>query len=99
MRVIASPEAVAFVRERGGRVFVWPLDLEGPSAGRGVFALEASTASPGAEHDFVRFAGEEIEVLLDTTEHGAPAELHLAVKGWPRKQVRAYWDGRSYGRA
>lgn len=98
MRVIASPEAIAFVRERGGRVFVWPLDLEGPNAGRGVFALEASTDSPGAERDFVRFAGEGIDVLVDTTEHGVPDELHLALKGWRRRQVRAYWNGHSYGR-
>lgn len=98
MRVIASPEAIEFVRERGGRVFVWPLVLEGPSTGRGVFALEASTDSPGADHDFVRFGGEDIEVLLDTAEHGAPEELHLALKGTFRKQVRAYWNGHSFGR-
>jgi hypothetical protein len=98
VRVIASPEAIEFVRERGGSVFIWPLALEGPTAGRGVFALEASTESPGAVRRFVRFAGEEIEVLVDTTEHGAPDELHLALTGWRRKQVRAYWNGRSYGR-
>lgn len=98
MRVIASPEAIALVREGGGRVFVWPLDLEGPSAGRGVFALEASTVSPGADRPFVRFAGEDVDVFLDTSAHGAPDELHLAVTGWFRKRVRAYWNGHSYGR-
>jgi hypothetical protein len=98
VRVIASLEAIAFVRERGGCVFVWPVTLEGPTAARGVFALEASTGSPGADHDFVRFAGEGIDVLIDTTDHGVPDELHLAVKGWRRKQVRAYWNGHSYGR-
>jgi hypothetical protein len=98
VRVIASPEAVSFIRERGGRVFVWPLTLEGPSAGRGVFALEASTESPGPERGFARFSGEDIDVLIDTAEHGTPDELHLALKGWPRKKVRAYWNGHSYGR-
>jgi hypothetical protein len=98
VRVIASPEAIALVREGGGRVFVWPLDLEGPSAGRGVFALEASTDSPGADRPFVRFAGEDVDVFLDTSVHGAPDELHLAVTGWFRKRIRAYWNGHSYGR-
>jgi hypothetical protein len=98
VRLIASPEAVAFVRERGGRAFVWPLELEGPSLGDGVFALEVSTESPGAEHGFARFAGEEIDILIDTTEHGVPDELHLAVKGWRRKRLCAYWNGHSYGR-
>ncbi|HET7236650.1 MAG TPA: hypothetical protein VFK59_09480 [Actinomycetota bacterium] len=96
--MIASPEAVAFVRERGGRVFVWPLTLEGPTAGRGVFALEASTESPGAGRGFVRFGGAGFDVLIDTTEHGVPEELHLALTGWWRRRLRAYWNGHSFGR-
>jgi hypothetical protein len=98
MRVIASAEAIAFVLERGGRAFVWPLELEGPSLGHGVFALEVATESPGAGHEFVRFAGEEIDILFDTSEHGLPEDLHLAVKGWRRKHLCAYWNGHSYGR-
>ena len=99
VRVVAAAEAVEFVRERGGRLFVWPLALEGPTGGAAVFALEASTESPGAEREFARFAGQGFDVLIDVTEHGAPEELHLAVKGWPRKRIRAYWNGKSFGRA
>jgi hypothetical protein len=98
MRVIASEEAVGFVRERGGRAFVWPLELEGPSLGQGVFALEVATESPGADRGFVRFAGEEIDILFDATVHGVPDELHLAIKGWRHKRLCAYWNGHSYGR-
>ena len=98
MRVIATREAVGFIRERGGTVFVWPLTLEGPTAVRGVFALEASTDSPGAEHGFVGFAGEGFDVLIDVTEHGVPDELHLALSGWRRQRLCAYWNGHSYGR-
>jgi len=98
VRVIVSPEAVEFVCKRGGRVFVWPLEMRGPTGAATVFALEASTESPGADHGFVRFGGEGFDVLLDTTQHGVPDELHLAVKGWRRKQIRAYWNGHSYGR-
>ena len=98
MRVIATHEAVEFVRERGGTAFVWPLTLEGPTAGRGVFALEASTESPGADHGFVRFGGEGFDVLIDATEHGVPDELHLALTGWRRRRLRAYWNGHSCGR-
>jgi len=98
VRVIATREAVGFIRERGGTVFVWPLTLEGPTAGRGVFALDASTDSPGAEHGFVGFAGEGFDVLIDVTEHGVPDELHLALSGWRRQRLCAYWNGHSYGR-
>ena len=61
VRVVAADEAVAFVRERGGQVFVWPLTLDAPTGGADVFALEASTESPGVEHEFVRFSGEVVE--------------------------------------
>lgn len=95
MRLVTTPEAEAFIRERGGRVFVWPLDLEGPAA---VFALEASTESPGVERGFVVFGAGGFEVLFDPQDHGVPDELHLAVKGWRTKRIRAYWNGHSYGR-
>jgi hypothetical protein len=98
MRVIASPDAVAFVRDRGGRVFVWTLPMEGPIGGSAVFALEASTESAGPERDFVRLAGGDFDVLIDTGARSLPDELHFAVKGWRRKRIRAYWNGKSYSR-
>lgn len=99
VRVVAADEAVAFVSERGGQVFVWPLTLDAPTGGADVFALEASTESPGVDHEFVRFAGEGLDVLIDTSEHGLPDELHLAVTGWRTKRIRAYWNGNSFGRS
>ena len=99
MRVVASPEAIAFVRERGGRVFVWTVTLDAPTGAAAVFSLEASTDSPGAEREFVRFAGDEFDVFLTAEERGLPDELHLAVKGWRRRRIRAYWNGKSFGRA
>ena len=98
MRVVAAADAVEYVRERGGHLFVWPLDMDSPTGGAVVFALEASTESPGVDREFARFAGEGFDVLIDTSQHGAPDELHLAVKGWRRKRIRAYWNGNSFGR-
>jgi hypothetical protein len=34
--------------------------------------------------------------LIDAGGADLPNELHLDVKGWPRKRVRAYWNGRNY---
>lgn len=98
MRVLASPEAVAFVRDRGGRVFVWTLPMDAPTGGATVFALEASTDSPGPERDFVHLSGSNFDVLIDTGARALPDELHFAVKGWRRKRIRAYWNGRSFSR-
>ena len=98
VRVVAAEAAVAYVREHGGQVFVWALTLDAPTGGADVFALEASTESPGVEHEFVRFSGEGLDVLIDAGEHGLPDELHLALKGWRTKRIRAYWNGNSFGR-
>jgi len=98
MKVVASPEAVEFVRGGGGRVFVWAVPLDAPTGGATVFALEASTDSPGAERAFVRLAGEDFDVLLDIGDRALPEELHFAVKGWRHRGIRAYWNGHSYGR-
>lgn len=78
---------------------MWAIPLDAPTGGATVFALEASTESPGAARAFVRFAGDEFDVLFDSEERGLPDELHLAVKGWRRKRIRAYWNGNSFGRA
>jgi hypothetical protein len=95
VRVIASPEAVEFIRDRGGQLFVWPVTME-YGYGRDVFVLEASTDSPGAERPFRRFAGTDFDVLLDTGEREPPEELHVDVKGWRRRTVRAYWNRQSF---
>lgn len=98
MRVLATPEAVAFVRQGGGRLFVWTLPMDVPSGGASLFALEASTESPGVEHDFQRLSGPDFDVLIDAGDRGLPEELHVALKGWRQKRIRAYWNGNSFGR-
>jgi hypothetical protein len=94
MRIVATPDAVEFVRARGGQVFVWILPMA--YGYHPIFVLEASTDSPGAEHRFHRFEGEDIEVFMDSGDHDLPDSVHLAVKGVLRKQVRAYWNGHSF---
>lgn len=96
MKVVASPEAIAFVAERGGRVFVWAVPMDTPTGP--VFALEASTESPGADREFRRLAGEDFDLLIDVGERPLPDELHFAIKGWRRRGIRAYWNGHSFGR-
>lgn len=99
MRVFATTEAVDYVRHHGGHVFVWPLDMDAPTGGAVVFALEASTESPGPDGEFARFVGDGFDVLFETTEHGVPDELHIALRGWRRKRLRAYWNGNSFARS
>lgn len=95
MHVLATPAAVEFIRERGGQVFVWAISMA--YGYQPVFSLEASTDSPGADHEFERFRVGEIELLLDTDGRELPESVHLDVRGRFRRGLRAYWNGRSFG--
>ncbi len=96
MKVVATPDAIEFVRTHGGHVFVWTEPMR-YAYGFNVFVLEASTESPGVTREFLRFEGGEINLLFDPGEHDTPDEIHLALVGRLRKQVRAYWNGKSFG--
>jgi hypothetical protein len=96
MKVLASPELSAHVREHGGALFVW---VDRLATSPDVGYLEASTESPGAEREFVRLSSEGFELLFDGGAAGQPEELHLVLAGRRTKRVRAYWNGNSFLRA
>lgn len=91
MRVTASPEAVSLAREQGGKVYVHARRAR--CCGGALILLE--TASEPGERTFRRFEADGIEVYLD--EHlRPPDELELAVAGFRRRVLRAYWNGCAY---
>ncbi len=90
--VVASPEAVQLVQERGGKLFVWAKRTR--CCRGGLTFLEAATEAP--EREFRRFGGGEIELYLDERLQRLPDELHLEVKGRRQKRVEVFWDGCAY---
>ena len=72
MRVVASSEAVAFVRERGGRLFLWPRSAR---CCRSVMWLESST-EPDHDREFRRVPADGFELYLPT-QMRQPHELEL----------------------
>jgi hypothetical protein len=98
VRILASPEAVRFIQDRGGQVFVWAVPFEVPTLGGRVFTLQASTDSPGPTLEFRRLVGEGFQILIDPGARELPDELHFAVRGWRTKRICAYWNGHSLGR-
>lgn len=88
MRVVASAEAVAFVRERGGRLFMWPQSARCcPS----VLWLESST-EPRDDRVFHRVPADGFELYLPMKMQ-EPEELEIAVRRFPHRHVEGYWDG------
>jgi hypothetical protein len=88
MRVVASPEAVAFVRERGGRLYMWPHSTGccGP-----VLWLESSL-EPRADREFRRVPADGFELYVPAGMR-EPEELEIALRRFPRRHVEGYWDG------
>jgi hypothetical protein len=105
MKVVMTPEAEGFIREHGGKVWVW-LDPHRGLVGSYVW-LEAHAEPPGATrrtrftrasrrpHRFGRLEHAGIVIHYDFGRMEPPAELHLDRKGWRKgtHRLEAYWNG------
>jgi hypothetical protein len=92
MRVIAGEKVTEYVRENGGRLFVWP-DPHRCLVGAYTY-LDASTSPPKKKRPFNPVPHDDFELYFDPGALAPPTELHLEVKGRRRtKRVEAYWDG------
>ena len=89
MQVVASDEALSFIRDHGGRLFVWT--QRRPCCGP---TLEASTDPPRHGAAFRPFEHtEEFELMLPPTLRQLPHELEVQMRGKFHRRVVAYWDG------
>jgi hypothetical protein len=91
MKVLVSPEARRFIKERGGMLFVRLRRAAGVRAS--VKTLVASTEPPGVEVlDYQRIDAGGFLIFLPPGLR-LPRELHLEVRGWVRRRVDAFWNG------
>jgi hypothetical protein len=94
MKIRATDEVAAAVRERGGRLYVWTSAhrcCSGP-----LVLLETATEPPNRPgRPFRAFDADGYEVLLDVGGRRLPEELVLELRGRRRKVV-AFWDGQAW---
>jgi len=90
MNVVAPLEVERFIREHGGRLFVWT-DARRCCGGAMTFLSAGST--PGDARSFERVDTGAFELWFAPGRTSPPSELRLALKGRRRKHVEAYWDG------
>ncbi len=93
MRVLATPEARSFVRERGGLLFVW-VTSHGPVRGA-LRLLRTSTEPPSNALEWQRVETRGFLVFLPPGMR-RPREIHLEVRGFLRRRVEAFWEGCAY---
>jgi len=90
VRLVASRDALEFVRVRGGRLYVWTRTHR---CCHGALTVVESATEPPREKGFRRVADDGVEVYVPTALHRLPSELHLVLRRFPRRHVRAYWNG------
>jgi hypothetical protein len=91
MRVEASSEAIEFVQEHGGKLYVW---AKRARCCHGPLTFLETSSEPG-ERKFRRVDADGIELYMDA-RLGEPEELVIEAKGRRRKHVHAYWNGCAY---
>ena len=104
VKIIASEDAVAFIRDHGGTLWVW-LDPHTWVGGTVYTYLQCATERPGTSkatrrlraarrpHRYHAYEREGIRVQFAYGMFGEPEELHLELKRWPKRRVEAYWNG------
>jgi hypothetical protein len=94
MKIRATDEVAAAVRERGGRLYVWT-DAHRCCTGPLVMLETGGEPPPGPERPFRAFDAGGYEVLLDAGSRRLPEELVLELRG-RRRTVAAFWNGQAW---
>ena len=88
---ITEPAAADFIRQRGGKLYVWPSHHR--CCGGLLTLLSSSATAPPPAKTFRRVPAEDFEVYLDTAFRETPSELHFKLKGLRRKRIEVFWNG------
>lgn len=91
MRVLATPEARSYIRERGGLLFVWVKAPRGMVRGA-LRLLKTSTEPPEDALDWQRVESHGFVLFLPPGLR-KPRELHVELRGRLRRRVDAFWEG------
>ncbi len=94
MRVVATPDAVCFIRRAGGMLFVRPAISR--SFRLALTVLEASCDPPARALEFRRIDAGDFLLFLHPGIRTLPRELNVTVRGRRRPRVEAYWNGLAY---
>jgi hypothetical protein len=88
MRVQATEEAVRFIRERGGELYVWADLVRSPGCCAVPF-LTAATERPADGVAFTRFAGPGFDLYYHDGGLERPGRLVLELRGRRRPRILA----------
>lgn len=85
-----SVEAALFVREHGGRLFIWT-QRQVCCKGRTSFRTQVAFEDPGHKSFDRVFSSEQLELYLAAGV--SPKEVTVALSTFPRRRIVAFWPG------
>jgi len=91
VKVVVSPEAQEFVRDRGGVLYV--RSSRHRCCRAGLTLLDSTTVAPSDASDYRCVGSDGIEVRLRGGSGDRPHELMIERRGRVRRRPVAYWDG------
>lgn len=86
-----SPQAAAFIGERGGSLYVWVTTVR-CCGGVPVRIVRSSTGAPRGVTGFRRFDAGGFQVLLHPSAGRTP-QMEVRLRGRWRPRITVYWDG------
>ncbi len=87
-----SSDAAAFVREHGGRLWIWAARPRMCCSGAPAW-MHAATEAPDGLYGFSPALTGEVQVLFRGVGGLLPDVLEIGLHGRRRPRVAAYWDG------
>ncbi len=91
LQAVTSPEAAAFIGERGGSLYVWVTRFN--CCGGPVRIVRSSTGAPQGLTGFRRFDAGDFQILLHPSAGRPPAQMEVRLRGRWRPRITVYWDG------
>jgi hypothetical protein len=95
VRVEVSPEAEEFVRQQGGRLWVWVARPMMCCWGTPAFMYAATEPPPGLS-GFSPVSSAGLDVWFRIPSGRVPDVLEIGLRGKRHPRVEAYWDGCTY---
>ena len=92
LQAMTSPEAAAFIRERGGSLYVWARKIR-CCGGVPVRIVYSSTDAPRGLTGFQQFEAGGYQVMFHPSIGRPPSQMAVRLRGRWRPRVSVYWDG------
>jgi len=92
LQAMTSPAAAAFIRERGGSLYVWARKIRCCGGGP-VRIVYSSTEAPRGLTGYHQFEAGGYQVMLHPSIGQPPPQLAVRLRGRWRPRITVYWDG------